>query len=166
LTSALAFLVAIAGSFFAAVTLDNDISICFTQQSAITHSLPVLGPFEALPCHQKSQLSKSTPDNPSDNESENNNCLAIFSLPSHSFMDSQCITSFTSHPHTAVSMASKTIPSFVGPITPSAIDKWLSQCEDGFAIYASMKSKKSPALNAVTQIHLTGTQLQEPTAAA
>jgi hypothetical protein len=167
LTLALVFLVAIAGSFFAAITLDNDISIRFTWQSAITYSLPVLGPFEALPHHQKSQLSKSTPDNPSDDKSENDNCLAIFSSPLHSFMDSWHITSsFTSCPHTAISMASKIIPSFVGPITPSAIDKWLSQCKDGFAIYASTKSEKSPALNVVTQIHLTGTQLQEPTAAA
>jgi hypothetical protein len=63
-------------------------------------------------------------------------------------------------------MASKIIPSFVGPITPSAVDEWLSQCEDGFVIYASMKSEKSPALDVVTKICLTGTQLQEPTAAA
>jgi hypothetical protein len=167
LTSALVFLIAIAGSFFAAITLDNDISIRFTWQSAITHSLPILGPFKALPRRQKSQLSKSTPDNSSDNESENDNHLFIFSSPLHSFMDSWHITSsFTSCPHTTISMASKIIPSFVGPITPSAVDEWLSQCEDGFVIYASMKSEKSPALDVVTKICLTGTQLQEPTAAA
>jgi hypothetical protein len=63
-------------------------------------------------------------------------------------------------------MASNIIPSFAGPITPSAIDEWLSQCEDGFEIYASTKSEKSPSLDVVTQICLTGTQLQEHTAAA
>jgi hypothetical protein len=63
-------------------------------------------------------------------------------------------------------MASKIIAPFVGPLTPAAIDEWLSQCEDGFAIYASTKSDKSPELDAVTQIRLTGTQLHEPSTAA
>jgi hypothetical protein len=63
-------------------------------------------------------------------------------------------------------MASKIIAPFIGPLTPAAIDEWLNQCEDGFAIYASTKSDKSPDLSVVTQIRLTGIQMQEPTTAA
>jgi hypothetical protein len=63
-------------------------------------------------------------------------------------------------------MASKIIAPFVGPLTPAAFDEWLSQCKDSFAIYASTKSDKSPDLDVVTQIRLTGTQLQEPSTAA
>jgi hypothetical protein len=63
-------------------------------------------------------------------------------------------------------MASKIIAPFAGPLSPAAIDEWLSQCEDGFAIYASTKTDKSPSLDVTTQIRLTGTQLQEPSTAA
>lgn len=63
-------------------------------------------------------------------------------------------------------MASKIIAPFVGPLTPTAIDDWLNQCVDGFAIYASTKTDKSPSLDVVTQIRLTGIQLQEPSTAA
>jgi hypothetical protein len=63
-------------------------------------------------------------------------------------------------------MTSKIIVPFLGPVTPAAIDEWLHQCEDGFAIYASTKSDKSPQLDVITQIRLTGTHLQEPTTAA
>jgi hypothetical protein len=65
-----------------------------------------------------------------------------------------------------VLMASKIIAPFAGPLMPAAIDEWLSQCEDGFAIYASTKTDKSPSLDIITQIRLTGTQLQEPSTAA
>ncbi|KIJ27270.1 hypothetical protein M422DRAFT_191235 [Sphaerobolus stellatus SS14] len=63
-------------------------------------------------------------------------------------------------------MASKILSPFVGPLTPSAIEEWLGQCEDGFTIYATTKNEKTPALTVEIQVRLTGTQLQEPSAAA
>jgi hypothetical protein len=63
-------------------------------------------------------------------------------------------------------MASKIIAPFMGLLTPTTVDGWLSQCEDGFTIYTSTKSEKSPDLDVITQICLTGTQLQEPSTAA
>ncbi|KIM46896.1 hypothetical protein M413DRAFT_7592 [Hebeloma cylindrosporum] len=60
-------------------------------------------------------------------------------------------------------MASKIIPAFIGPLTPPALETWLGQCEDGFAIYAATKSATAVALDVATMIRLTGTQLQEPT---
>ncbi|KAG6849856.1 hypothetical protein C0991_010990, partial [Blastosporella zonata] len=63
-------------------------------------------------------------------------------------------------------MASKIISSFVGPITPTSIEKWLAQCKDSFEIYAATKGEKSPDLTVKTKIHLTGTQLQDSAAAA
>ncbi|KAF8583665.1 hypothetical protein K439DRAFT_1254973, partial [Ramaria rubella] len=63
-------------------------------------------------------------------------------------------------------MASKIILPFVGPLLPSSIDEWLGQCEDGFHIYAATKTEKAPDLTPEVQIHLAGTQLQEPSTAA
>ncbi|KAF8524413.1 hypothetical protein BU17DRAFT_34665, partial [Hysterangium stoloniferum] len=62
-------------------------------------------------------------------------------------------------------MASRIIPPFLGPLTPTALEAWLGQCEDGFAIHASTKTDKTPTLNVTTQICLTGMQLLEPTMA-
>ncbi|KIJ37764.1 hypothetical protein M422DRAFT_259602 [Sphaerobolus stellatus SS14] len=64
------------------------------------------------------------------------------------------------------SMASKFIPEFHGPLTASSLTAWLGQCDDGFAIYSAMKTDKSPDLNVMTKIRLTGSQLKESTAAA
>ena len=47
-----------------------------------------------------------------------------------------------------------------------AIEAWLGQCEDGFAIYASTKTEKAPNLNIETKIRLTGANMQESTMAA
>jgi hypothetical protein len=44
-------------------------------------------------------------------------------------------------------MASKIVSPFSGPLTPTAIEVWLGQCKDGFAIYAATKAEKSPALD-------------------
>lgn len=63
-------------------------------------------------------------------------------------------------------MASKIVSAFDGPLTPTALDAWLGQCEDGFAIYASTKSEKTPDLDVQTKIRLVGTQLHEPSMAA
>ncbi|KAG6853368.1 hypothetical protein C0991_004927 [Blastosporella zonata] len=63
-------------------------------------------------------------------------------------------------------MASKIISSFVGPITPTSIEEWLAQCKDNFEIYAATKGEKSLDLTVKTKICLTGTQLQDSTAAA
>ncbi|KAF8592149.1 hypothetical protein K439DRAFT_1234281, partial [Ramaria rubella] len=63
-------------------------------------------------------------------------------------------------------MASKIISPFVGLLSPSSIDEWLGQCEDGFHIYAATKTKKAPNLTPKVQIRLTGTQLQELSTAA
>jgi len=63
-------------------------------------------------------------------------------------------------------MASRIIPPFAGPLTPTAIEAWLGLCEDGFAIYASTKTDKSPDLDVATKIRLTGTNMQEPSMAA
>jgi hypothetical protein len=63
-------------------------------------------------------------------------------------------------------MASKIVSPFPGPLTPTAIESWLGQCEDAFAIYAATKSEKSPDLEDATQIHLAGTQMQETSMAA
>jgi hypothetical protein len=46
-----------------------------------------------------------------------------------------------------------------------ALEAWLGQCEDGFAIHASTKTDKTPTLDTITKIRLTGTQLLEPTMA-
>ncbi|KAF8523447.1 hypothetical protein BU17DRAFT_18481, partial [Hysterangium stoloniferum] len=62
-------------------------------------------------------------------------------------------------------MALRIIPPFLGPLTPTALEAWLGQCEDGFAIHASTKMDKTPTLDVTTQIHLTGTQLLEQTMA-
>ncbi|KAF8578288.1 hypothetical protein K439DRAFT_1362476 [Ramaria rubella] len=59
-------------------------------------------------------------------------------------------------------MASKIISPFVSPLSPSAIDEWLRECEDGFHIYMATKTEKAPDLRPKVQICLTGTQLQEP----
>ena len=63
-------------------------------------------------------------------------------------------------------MASKIITPFTGPLTPTSIEAWLGQCEDGFAIYASTKTEKAPDLNVETKIRLTGANMHEPTTAA
>ncbi|KAF8957568.1 cytochrome P450 [Flammula alnicola] len=63
-------------------------------------------------------------------------------------------------------MASKIVSAFTGPLTPTAIEAWLGQCEDGFAIYAATKADKSPNLDLQTKIRLAGSQLQEPSTAA
>ena len=63
-------------------------------------------------------------------------------------------------------MASKVVSAFNGPITPTALEAWLGQCEDGFAIYTSTKSDKTPDLDVPTKIRLTGTHLHEPSMAA
>ena len=63
-------------------------------------------------------------------------------------------------------MASKIITPFTGPLTPTAIEAWLGQCEDGFAIYASTKPEKAPNLTIETKIRLTGTNMHESTMAA
>ncbi|KAF8583591.1 hypothetical protein K439DRAFT_1246136, partial [Ramaria rubella] len=62
----------------------------------------------------------------------------------------------------SLTMASKIISPFVGPLLPSSINEWLGQCEDGFHIYMATKTKKAPDLTPEVQICLTGTQLQEP----
>jgi hypothetical protein len=63
-------------------------------------------------------------------------------------------------------MASKIVSAFTGPLTPTAIEAWLGQCDDAFAIYAETKSEKSPDLATSTKIRLAGTQMQEPSMAA
>ncbi len=63
-------------------------------------------------------------------------------------------------------MASKIVSAFDGPLTPTALDAWLGQCEDAFAIFASTKSEKTPKLDEPTKIRLVGTQLHEPSMAA
>ncbi|KAF8519326.1 hypothetical protein BU17DRAFT_89994 [Hysterangium stoloniferum] len=63
-------------------------------------------------------------------------------------------------------MASKIITTFTGPLTATAIEAWLGQCEDGFAIYASTKMEKAPDLSIETKIQLAGTNMQEPIMAA
>ncbi|KAF8508307.1 hypothetical protein BU17DRAFT_26366, partial [Hysterangium stoloniferum] len=52
------------------------------------------------------------------------------------------------------------------PLTPTAIEGWLAQCEAGFAIYTSTKTEKAPDLTIETKIRLAGTNMQEPTMAA
>ena len=63
-------------------------------------------------------------------------------------------------------MASKIITPFIGPLTPTSIEAWLGQCEDGFAIYASTKTEKAPELNVETKIRLAGANMHEATTAA
>ncbi|KIJ46876.1 hypothetical protein M422DRAFT_29069 [Sphaerobolus stellatus SS14] len=63
-------------------------------------------------------------------------------------------------------MASKVVSAFLGPLTATALDEWLGQCDDGFAIHAATKAEKTPALDVPTRIRITGSQLQEPTMAA
>ncbi|KIJ28492.1 hypothetical protein M422DRAFT_270183 [Sphaerobolus stellatus SS14] len=43
-------------------------------------------------------------------------------------------------------MASKVVSAFLGPLTATALDEWLGQCDDGFAIHAATKAEKTPAL--------------------
>ncbi|KAF8511632.1 hypothetical protein BU17DRAFT_69582 [Hysterangium stoloniferum] len=62
-------------------------------------------------------------------------------------------------------MASKIITAFTGPLTATAIEAWLGQCEDGFAIYTSTKTDKAPDLSIETKIRLAGANMQEPTMA-
>jgi hypothetical protein len=127
-------------------------------------------------CHQKPQPSAAS-DSLSDNESDMDEHPPFFSTPLHPFLFPHQITllkhispSFSAFCPVIVSsiplMASKIIAPFVGPLMPASINEWLSQYEDGFAIYTSTKLDKSPKLNAVTQIRLTGTQLHEPSMAA
>jgi hypothetical protein len=63
-------------------------------------------------------------------------------------------------------MATKIIISFAGPLTSTAIEGWLGQCEDGFSIYTSTKTDKAPDLTVETKIRLTRINMQEPTMAA
>ncbi len=63
-------------------------------------------------------------------------------------------------------MASKIVTAFDGPLTPTALDAWLAQCENAFAIYASTKSEKTPDLDVETKIRLVGTNLRKPSMAA
>ncbi|KAF8519741.1 hypothetical protein BU17DRAFT_34207, partial [Hysterangium stoloniferum] len=63
-------------------------------------------------------------------------------------------------------MASKIVTLFAGPLMPTAIEAWLGQCEDGFAIYASTKTEKASDLSIETKIRLAGTNMQKSTMAA
>ncbi|KAF9536257.1 hypothetical protein CPC08DRAFT_717855 [Agrocybe pediades] len=62
--------------------------------------------------------------------------------------------------------ASKLISPFTGPLTPTAIETFLGQCEDAFEIYAATKAATSPELSVSTKIRMVGTQMQEPAMAA
>ncbi|KAF5374516.1 hypothetical protein D9615_009034 [Tricholomella constricta] len=156
-------------------TLDNDTPIRFTRHTTSLYNLPVLPPLEPFPRFRKPQL--SAPDHLSDDESEAEDHPPFFGtfprpfqLPPRVALPKQIIppslASQSPSPALLSTMASKIIAPFAGPITPSAINDWLSQCENGFAIYAATKSEKSPELDVVTKIRLTGTQLHEPSAAA
>jgi len=57
-------------------------------------------------------------------------------------------------------------PVFNGPLVPAALEAWLGQCEDAFAIYTATKTTKMPVLQPETKICMMGSNLLEPTMAA
>lgn len=147
-----------------------DPPVRFTRSSALKHDLPVLPITDLTPRRSQPQSNEiQSSDEDSDFESTPffGSSLPPFQLPRRIALPKPPLTlSTTIHlplSATTPTMASKIIPAFTGPLTPPALETWLGQCEDGFAIYTATKSSTAAALEIATKIRLTGTQLQEPT---
>ena len=148
-----------------------DPPVHFTRSSALKHDLPII-PITDLTSRHPHPRNDDTQSSDEDSDYENppffGSSLPPFQLPHRTALpkpSSPTMTTTRNLPDiaTPLTMASKIIPAFIGPLTPPALETWLGQCEDGFVIYTAMKSRTAATLDVATMIRLTGTQLQEPT---